>query len=820
MHIGDPQLHYETLETRARPARVAVLIDSSDIDWHHTALRIIEFLSSIWGGKHSIIVPTDGSAIDPVFWAILQSFSPDYVYFYRKTGADIKLSHPEEYAARLQRQIDRYNSGFPTFEIEKERIDRELQQVWVDSFNLSAELCSQIAGRLVPFHFRKNFDPATSNGYIPHQLTSILNVLPCVDHPQSFVSFEVPSEIEAVWWAAHTGVYPKALSEQLRSLAVNEETIRVSAEDLRGFAGWIAGGALNPGSEKINEILGGKPGFVPPDQTRPTPFDISMSCVGLYGSPLSFQDFADRFVLVLGDSIGDFCLSYCLPRIGHRAAWLPSRWIDALQSKRDTPLRYCVFSVVYAAPHHVRFDTGVKVCSLSKGTEHILEAFEVLKTDTAYGLNDERVGPVEPIHVVTEPISALTPYCIDSPNHSEIYPFLGDRSVGTIRSPRPTGFSKLSATKHRWVAEVIARGRAVPTVPHIAENLIAPPQPSGTHAVRVSQQALAYVCPGSFLIIGDDINANLQNPEIRLFDTFTAVSYIAAANGCACQLSDKGIYQRDSFEKFGGVSKAANLLKDKNSRAVFEKFLDHTRREQGTYDEGCVLDADKRTYLDLAATEKLTGGDQNAAAVLLDNLVAGKILYRGFVLRCALCKHVGWYSLADLTDEFRCTRCGRTQTISRQHWRQPAAPQIFYKLDEIVYQFLKSDGDVVALSLDYMARNSKLPFHYSPEIEFRKSDSTLEGEIDFCAVYDGVLTIGEAKKKGELASSNGEARKIIDKYARLADVLYARRVLFCTTSQEWKSSTVEAVHRAFQGKLAVPMFVAAEELLGKSSAQD
>jgi len=334
----------------------------------------------------------------------------------------------------------------------------------------------------------------------------------------------------------------------------------------------------------------------------------------------------------------------------------------------------------------------------------------------------------------------------------------------------------------------------------------------------VSQHALAYACPGSFLIIGDDINANLQNPEIRLFDTFTAVSSIAAANGYACQLSDKGIYQRDSFGKFGGFFNAANLLiKDKSSRAVFGKFLDHAKREQGTYDEGCVLHAEKRTYLDLAATAKLMGGDQNAAVVLLDKLIAAKVMYRGFILGCAVCKHVAWYSLADLTDEFGCTRCGREQTISRQHWREPAAPQIFYKLDEIVYQFLKSDGDVVALGLDYMARNSKHPFNYSPEIEFRKSDSTLMGEIDFCAVYDGLLTIGEAKKKGELASSKGESRKIIDKYARLADMLNARRVLFCTTSPEWKSSTVEAVQRAFHGKLAVPTFLAAEELLGKSS---
>ena len=157
--------------------------------------------------------------------------------------------------------------------------------------------------------------------------------------------------------------------------------------------------------------------------------------------------------------------------------------------------------------------------------------------------------------------------------------------------------------------------------------------------------------------------------------------------------------------------------------------------------------------------------------------------------------------------------------ISHQHWRHPASPQIFYKLDEIVYQFLRNDGDVVALSLDYLARNSKHPFSYSPEIEFRMSDSTSADEIDFCVAYDGVLAIGEAKKKGELARSPSETHHTLNKYLHLATMLNARRVLFCTTAPEWKDSTVEMVRCAFQGKLAIPIFLAGRELLGKSRSQ-
>jgi hypothetical protein len=231
------------------------------------------------------------------------------------------------------------------------------------------------------------------------------------------------------------------------------------------------------------------------------------------------------------------------------------------------------------------------------------------------------------------------------------------------------------------------------------------------------------------------------------------------------------------------------------------------------YDEGCVLHGDKRTYLDLAAVQKLTGGDERTAVELLDELTAADITYRGFVLLCVVCKHAEWYSLAELSDRFRCKRCGREQVIRRQNWKHPAAPQVFYKLDEIVYQFLKSDGDVVALTLDYVSRHSKYAVSYSPEIQLRNDKQGLVGEIDICAVWDGMLTIGEAKRRGELGSSEAEIRDILRKYDRLADLLHARRVLFSTTSSEWKSGAMDTARRFFQGKLATPMFLTGMEIL-------
>ena len=500
MDIEAGQLHYETIEKRARPARVAVLLDSSDIDWHHTALRVIEFLSSIWGGRHSIIVPTDGLTITPVFWAILEKFSPDYIFFYAKTGEDIRLSRPEEYARLLKAHIEANEIDSALSDHAKERIDQELRRAWAHQFGLTPDLCAQIANRLVPFHYEKDFEHITGHGYIPHQSTSILDVLPCVDHPPSVASFQAPPEIEAIWWAAKAGKYSAESIQDIGGMGLSEEPIEILEANVHDFVRWIAGGAGTPGSN--TDPSSGRGDFL--DGKCSNPLALSMSALGLYGKALSSRTLSKRFAYVVGDSLDDFCLSYCLPHIGHHAVWIPMRWIIHFENKEKDLLKSCAMSALYAHPFRVAQDPGLKVCSVSIQPDAMEDVLAILEKRVGLGMNGRRIDAITDTALVALATDALIPYCIDSPNQPEIYPFLGLESVGAIRSPRPTGFSTLSASKHRWIAEVNIVGRPVPAVPHVAENLVKLPQSEGTHSVRVSSHALAYACPSGF-VIGDDI---------------------------------------------------------------------------------------------------------------------------------------------------------------------------------------------------------------------------------------------------------------------------------------------------------------------------
>ena len=139
--------------TSVRPARVAVLIDQADKDWQSSCMRIIEFLSATWGGASNIIVPTDGTRVSPRFWQILDVFDPDYLYFYYKTGRDLKINHPDDYEQGLQQEINKFEAEGPTNDAESTR--RQIDELLVDVHFVeepTATLQAELIRKLAPLH--------------------------------------------------------------------------------------------------------------------------------------------------------------------------------------------------------------------------------------------------------------------------------------------------------------------------------------------------------------------------------------------------------------------------------------------------------------------------------------------------------------------------------------------------------------------------------------------------------------------------------------------------------------------------------------------
>jgi hypothetical protein len=151
--------------------------------------------------------------------------------------------------------------------------------------------------------------------------------------------------------------------------------------------------------------------------------------------------------------------------------------------------------------------------------------------------------------------------------------------------------------------------------------------------------------------------------------------------------------------------------------------------------------------------------------------VLTQVLYRGFIFKCQFCRNADWFSLDELSQNFTCKRCGRAQGIkSTNFWYGDHEPGWFYKLDEIVYQFLRHNGYVTLLALDHLRRKAEESFLYTPDIELTKHGETNPSvELDILCVPDGVMMIGEAKKEDRLGTSKRQEIETIEGYDRVAE---------------------------------------------------
>jgi hypothetical protein len=263
-------------------------------------------------------------------------------------------------------------------------------------------------------------------------------------------------------------------------------------------------------------------------------------------------------------------------------------------------------------------------------------------------------------------------------------------------------------------------------------------------------------------------------PKLALLDDMAIFGKYFSDAGITINYSDKGNYVLDTLSRFGDLVAAGELISEKPTRAILERYAVKTSDEDG----GAIyLEADQRVYLNFSALCRFIG-DATKAADLLDHLVGRQVLQRGLILQCERCRLSSWYSLDQLTAEFRCNRCGLRQQFTRVHWKHPLEPDWYYKLAETVYQCFFHNSHVTIQTLYKLRAESKQAFHYAPELDLVGFPANSKSEIDLACVLDGQIVIGECKTE-PLRPSH------LKKYDDLAVRLNRRpdRLVFATTER-------------------------------------
>jgi hypothetical protein len=505
-----------------------------------------------------------------------------------------------------------------------------------------------------------------------------------------------------------------------------------------------------------------------------TPFHISMLQLGLYRS-FKYQGWQEPLIVVAGETFEDFCLYYCLSRLRDRVAWLmPSVTQRALGSNPDPFSRaeLSFLSELQFEGTSTQNQGGVACATYSLGDAELRAVIEHLNATPLGRFRSAITKAEDTATLIRFPLVA---YERDNFQRDILVPHSDDLSVSPFSTPKPKNFSRIHPQEHKYIAQLSAAEENPPKHFRLGDWTVADRRLSTLDA-RVGKEGPAYFCPNT-MYAGGDIDTVLWRPRLYLPPLYKTVSYLAKAEGYECRPSDKGVYAEESIAKWGDLGQIATFLRDDAKRVLLDSFLDTS--SSGPLKGACLRD-DRRRYLDFSAIKARVG---DSATGLVDELISKRILYRGFIFLCGYCRSSSWFSIAEINQEFKCRRCGRTQTYTKSHWKMPDEPAWFYKLDELVYQGYQHGMLVSLLALDYLRSSATEGFSFTTDREFWKPVSSHpEAELDFFCVLNGVLTVGEAKRENELGQSVSEENAEINKYLRIAKGLSARQVVFATLS--------------------------------------
>lgn len=755
-----PNDSYKTFRVSVRPARVVCFIDANDQNWQVSALNIIEAFSRVWGGAYFIIVPTDGQIISDVFWRILLAYDPDYLWVY---------------TARAE------NSYEPSFE-------------------LSNDLQQDLKLKLAPFHFKDHIirGGAYRNLAPRFPYTDLITILPNCERPNSLSEINELQGVMQLWIASFTGHASLEYKEALGSIGIESRTVDYSD----GL------------SELFNLASKGIRGELVVDDTG-FPYAFSLTQLGFYRS-LKFDDWLEATLVVVGETLQDFCLYYCLARLRGKVMWLLPSWLppngieDYSIWSSDTYLG-CFAQSLSKLTKEQGQRGSIYVISLSMSPDDLASVRNLL-TQSWHGLSIEEGLPVEenlpsndqdPAALLSSYLDTLLQFPLrvyERGNESKTVSrhFLGEDMAGFFEPPKPKNFSNIHPYEHRWITEISVIGHHLPRHPLFGDQVVRHGLSSSLEA-RIGRDGIAFFCPSSSYF-GGELDQTLVKPSIHLPDGFSIFPRLMKNVGYDCLISDKGRFTLATLSKFESISSLANFLLTNSKRAVLEKYLNTNKTGPDVKDEGLFLQSDRRRYLDFVAVKKIMGTDK-AAANLIDTLIGQSVLHRGLILKCDLCRSTDWFSMAELSHEFRCKRCNRTQTYRQSHTLGRLEPPWYYKLDEIVFKGLANDMLVPLLTLHRLSQKTE-SFLYSLDVELLDPNSGEQlFELDICCIPDGELTIGAAKRNNRLDRTAREEREVINKYFDLAQKIGATQVVFATYSEQWREETARMITERFSGSL-------------------
>jgi hypothetical protein len=492
-------------------------------------------------------------------------------------------------------------------------------------------------------------------------------------------------------------------------------------------------------------------------------------------------------VVVVGDTVQDFCLYHAIYWQHGRALWLPS-WFTT----DDDQYAQRLMTAIREAESNGQMEHNERLSFISYSVDETV--LEELKQKIVKHMYRTTI-------TIDDIIPETVAWWLEYPSRLFAEGNLGDVTThllfnknlpGAFESPLPRKLSPASPLDHRWIVDLTFMENLIPRHPALGQRIVTG---SNVGDVRTGREEVSYMCPGA-LVMGNYMETNMLRPNIHVPDADEIFRIVLEDCDYRSTTSDKGRYESTTVQKFGGLENAWYALWSDKRRQLLMKFLDKSDSVKGVVDEGAYLKSDQRRYMDFASIKKIMQDDALSYDTI-DDYVERGVLYRGYIFQCENCSDAAWHSIADVDQTFTCRRCGLKQVYKHQHWKMPNEPLWYYKLDEMVYLMLKNNGHVPLLTLNKLRVSSKESFLFCHELRILpKEGHKTFLEMDICCIANGKLCIGEAKSNGDLKGDLTEIQTA-ERYRDLALKIGATMIMFSTTEDTWTEASIKAMNEAF-----------------------
>jgi hypothetical protein len=361
-----------------------------------------------------------------------------------------------------------------------------------------------------------------------------------------------------------------------------------------------------------------------------------------------------------------------------------------------------------------------------------------------------------------------------------------------LPTPPPVSISADDFMQLRWMVDVDVQGWRPARHQLLGQEVLVGPFVT-SHDARTSSMGPSYFGLGAFVQAFLGLEGSTARPQLRPRAIAEQLSDLLHPVGWEVALSDKGAYALQSARLFDGFEELANALRSRPTRALLGAYLTPTT----TNDPGIYLSDTRRRYLSLEEVGDIAEGADTSA--LVAGLYDRGILVRGHVLKCAYCRATSFYSLSE-DQRFTCVRCQTDQRATRFSWLSAPEPQFRYALNEVLFQFLKHNGQLPLLAAhDHFVvgrGGERAPFDIAFELEFTPRGGE-KREHDLVLTWGAELWIGEVTVADKFERTNAEESERLARLAETARTISARGVLLVTTQNHFRERTKRSVAVAF-----------------------